>query len=261
MTDEEMDLAPYRLLRLVYTVLVRLEYFVYYLSVIKFGNNYLHLNVFSFFQGRVPIYQWFRWLNGEIPPLNDSIIGHLRRKLHERYGIKLTMVSTPYAIAKDVCRELRPYLERTFDGENATDRAGRAIDICATVEGIINLHIDRAAQVIISDPVVENLVSAVRDLARDLNAVLRFSLRGGESGLERVIERFATEMTRGTHELFREWIHGPVVDWFCTYSRRVARLSDTEVISLLTYKDDLTQVATTSSETPRNQPQPAAEVI
>lgn len=67
-------------------------------------------------------------------------------------------------------------------------------------------------------------------------------------------------MSRGTHERFRTWIFGTVVEWFYNYTRQAARIDDSKILEFLIYKTDMTEVATTSSETTPNRPDAALEV-
>lgn len=77
-------------------------------------------------------------------------------------------------------------------------------------------------------------------------------------------------MARGTHESFREWILGTVVDWFWRFARSIPTTSDdsiTAVVKLRYHESAPSSAAPCPAQTPSASPlsqssaQPEPEVI
>ncbi|KAK0181321.1 hypothetical protein PV327_003614 [Microctonus hyperodae] len=208
--------------------------------------------------GNLPVHVWFSFVRNDSAPIDDSFIYVLCNQIHQYIG-ESSNGRVPLIATQLVCNELRSILDLIFRGECAFDNNGREIDLHATIYKMLESFVRNLGTAIFDDDcVAENIVQMIRDFGRDLSSLLKYCFNR-QSRVERIIERLAREMTRGTHERFRTWIFGTVVEWFNAYTRQVARSDDPKILEYIVYKTDMTEVATTSSETTPNRPDTVLE--
>ncbi|XP_029055080.2 large proline-rich protein BAG6 isoform X1 [Osmia bicornis bicornis] len=189
-------------------------------------------------------------------------ISHLRRPLQEFLQYSFPNTSTEALqeqAAERLLSQLRPLFQNLFASEEEVNiRNGSRIDICATVEALLRRHIKDILQFLFNNDIDDarfgqEIFNIVNNLGRQLCAVLRYSIRGGQSGLEVIVSRFMTDMLEGTRPEFHRWLPNIFVAQLRTYSSRVSQPPESEILPLLVYKDVPSQPSTVPSA-PIHQP-------
>ncbi|KAK9300653.1 hypothetical protein QLX08_006697 [Tetragonisca angustula] len=195
-------------------------------------------------------------------------ISHLRRPLQDFFQYSFPNVA-PETLQEQATErllsQLRPHFQALLNTEEETNsRNGQHVDICATVEALLRRHIRDILQHLFNNDIDDarfgqEIFNTVNNMGRQLCAVLRYSIRGGQAGLEVIASRFVTEMLEGIHPTVRRWMLNAFIVQFRTYSLRVTQPPDSEIIPLLIYKDAPSEAASVPSA-PTQPPQPQSEL-
>ncbi|XP_017752473.1 PREDICTED: large proline-rich protein BAG6-like isoform X2 [Eufriesea mexicana] len=189
-------------------------------------------------------------------------ISHLRRPLQELFQFSFPNIppeTLQEHATERLLSQLRPHFQTLLNTEeNVNGRNGSHVDICATVEALLARHIKDILQYLFNNDIDDArfgqaIFNIVNNMGRQLCAVLRYSIRGGQAGLEVIASRFATEMLEGIHPTLRRWMLNAFIVQFRTYSLRVTQPPDSEIFPLLIYKD-VPSEATTMPSAPVHQP-------
>ncbi|XP_015436715.1 PREDICTED: large proline-rich protein BAG6 [Dufourea novaeangliae] len=142
--------------------------------------------------------------------------------------------------AQQLLSQLRPHLQSLLaTEEDSSGRSGsRVIDICATVEALLQRHITNILQLLFNSDISDStfgqeIFTTLCHLERQLCAVLRYSIRGGQAGLEAIVTRFMTERFEDSHPCLRLFVE----DVFIPPYRNVTQPPDSEILPLLIYKN------------------------
>ncbi|XP_014602173.1 PREDICTED: large proline-rich protein BAG6 isoform X1 [Polistes canadensis] len=137
----------------------------------------------------------------------------------------------------------RPHLQQLLErAEDSTGRSGSTVDLCATIESILSRYCKEMLRLLF-DPNIDDsrfgyeILIIVKTMGSLLCTVLRYSLRGGQAGLESVVGRFMFRMVNAVNPTFREWMLSSFILHFRTYSLRIPQPPDSEILPLLIYKD------------------------
>ncbi|XP_048262661.1 large proline-rich protein BAG6 isoform X4 [Bombus terrestris] len=189
-------------------------------------------------------------------------ISHLRRPLQEffQYSFPNVAPETLQEQATDrLLSQLRPHFQSLLNAEEETNtRNGQQVDICATVEALLRRHIKDILQHLFNNDIDDTrfgqeIFNIVNNMGKQLCAVLRYSIRGGQGGLEVIASRFVTEMLGSIHPTVRRWVLNAFIAQFRTYSLRVTQPPDSEIVPLLIYKNAPSE-ATSVPSAPAHQP-------
>ncbi|XP_033315242.1 large proline-rich protein BAG6 isoform X1 [Bombus bifarius] len=189
-------------------------------------------------------------------------ISHLRRPLQEFFQYSFPNVA-PETLQEQATErllsQLRPHFQSLLNAEEeANTRNGQQVDICATVEALLRRHIKDILQHLFNNDIDDTrfgqeIFNIVNNMGKHLCAVLRYSIRGGQGGLEVIASRFVTEMLGSIHPTVRRWVLNAFIAQFRTYSLRVTQPPDSEIVPLLIYKNAPSE-ATSVPSAPAHQP-------
>ncbi|XP_015112243.1 large proline-rich protein bag6-B [Diachasma alloeum] len=227
-----------------------------YLSVdlppTRLAERTIHMSIYRVLSG-LSVGDWYRIVEGDYSPLSLRIQRKLRIALREN-NTSVSEGDLPNRIAETLIRELRGYLEYTFNWGIANDERGAAVALRETVENVLNVHVAEIVRCIFTDydtstAFVEAVIEPIKALASNLIGVCRLTLSSGVNEFvgplpligpnvfERCAIRFANQMTQGMPPLFREWIMETVLTWVCRYARTVQSPPTEEITKFLCYKD------------------------
>lgn len=150
-------------------------------------------------------------------------ISHLRRPLQEflqGFFPNLPSETIEEQAIERILSQLRPHFQNLLNAEEDNSRNGSRIDICATVETLFRRHIKDILHHLFNNginpyllsmysismftctlhelsfvPEIDDgrfgqeILSVVNNMGRQLCAVIRYSIRGGQAGLEVVVSR------------------------------------------------------------------------
>ncbi|XP_006565471.2 large proline-rich protein BAG6 isoform X6 [Apis mellifera] len=196
-------------------------------------------------------------------------ISHLRRPLQEFFQYSFPNVPTERLQEQATERflsQLRPHFQTLLSTEeDANTRNGSRVDICATVEALIRRHIKDILQCVFNNDIDDarfgqEIFNIVNNMGRQLCAVLRYSIRGGQAGLEVLASRFVSEMLENIRPTVSRWMLNIFIVQFRTYSLRVTQPPDSEILPLLIYKDAPSEATTVSSVPAHQSSQSQSEV-
>ncbi|XP_076663872.1 large proline-rich protein BAG6 isoform X3 [Andrena cerasifolii] len=189
-------------------------------------------------------------------------IAHLRRPLQEFFQNTFPNTTTE-AMQEQVIEllfsQLRPHLQNLLVlEEDFNGRSGSRIDICATVEALLRRPVREILQILFNADVTDarfgqETATIVNNGGRQLCAVLRYSISGGQAGLEAIASRFFSEMLEGSNTIQRHWMLNLLFVPYRTYLRHIMQPPDSEILPLLIYKDVPAQQLSTPSA-PVHQP-------
>ncbi|XP_033351207.1 large proline-rich protein BAG6 isoform X8 [Bombus vosnesenskii] len=189
-------------------------------------------------------------------------ISHLRRPLQEFFQYSFPNVA-PETLQEQATErllsQLRPHFQSLLNAEEeANTRNGQQVDICATIEALLRRHIKDILQHLFNNDIDDTrfgqeIFNIVNNMGKQLCAVLRYSIRGGQGGLEVIASRFVTEMLGSIHPTVRRWVLNAFIAQFRTYSLRVTQPPDSEIVPLLIYKNAPSE-ATSVPSAPAHQP-------
>nr|XP_050860700.1 large proline-rich protein BAG6 isoform X2 [Vespula vulgaris] len=149
--------------------------------------------------------------------------------------------------------QIRPHLQQLLEREeDASGRSGSSIDICATIESLLSRHCKDMLRLILDVGIDdrrfgEEILTIINNLGRQLCTVLRYSLRGGQAGLEAVACSCMCNMLGAVNPSFRQWMLNSFIVHFRTYSLRIPQPPDSEILPLLIYKENNAQTTSASS--------------
>ncbi|KAG7203619.1 hypothetical protein KM043_013656 [Ampulex compressa] len=155
--------------------------------------------------------------------------------------------------------QLRPYLQNFFSAEEEINvRDGARINICATIESLLSNHIRRILSILYNEDIAaatfgQEILDILNSLGGQLCAVLRYSIRGGQTGLEAIASRVMTDMLNSTHPAFLQWMLNVYIDRFFAYFTHVPQPPDSEIVPLLIYQNTNSQPAPVVSSAPTTQ--------
>ncbi|XP_057324304.1 large proline-rich protein BAG6 [Microplitis mediator] len=208
--------------------------------------------------GKIPMHSWINIVNGDTSPLR-SVMQELREKLRSRYQ-NLEESEIPEAVVDDVFAEISTILDDVFRQPRVNDHNnGRVIELRQTVDNLIRRHVKALIQTIFSDAddKVDQVLSQLNNFCSDLGSVLCYSLRN-DIDLMRVKARFSSMITLSFPRLLREFVYQTIDNLFTKYSRQSALPSQSDIISMIVYKDTANLSAATSS-TLNNEVQSSSE--
>ncbi|XP_076230887.1 uncharacterized protein LOC143177027 isoform X3 [Calliopsis andreniformis] len=200
---------------------------------------------------------------------NSEPIANLRRPLQEFFQNNFPQ-STPAVLQEQVIERvfsnLGPHLQNLFMPEEETSsRNGLCVDICATVEAVLRRHANEILQLLFDSEVTDarfgqETINIVNNAGRQLCAVLRYSIRGGQAGLEAFVTRSMSLML-GRNPILRPWLFNTITGPYRAYLLHFAQPPDSEILPLLIYKNVPSQQSTVPSATAHqpSQTQPDAE--
>ncbi|CAL7944886.1 unnamed protein product [Xylocopa violacea] len=192
-----------------------------------------------------------RLQSGQLEPLS-----HLRKPLQEFFRHLFPNVDTETLqeqATDQLLSQLRPHLQRLFNGEENISRNDLRVDICATVEALLRRHIKDILQHLFNNDIDDSrfgqeIVNTMDSIGSQLCAVLRYSIPNTcEAGLGSIARNFVGEMLRGIDLMLHLSITGLIALQFETYSSRVIQPPDSEILPLLKYKDISLQATTMPS--------------
>ncbi|XP_014475998.1 PREDICTED: large proline-rich protein bag6-B isoform X2 [Dinoponera quadriceps] len=163
-------------------------------------------------------------------------------------------------VTENLLSQLRPYLREILASEeDAGGRSGSRIDVCATIEALITRYTRDILRILFDTTYddgwfAQDALDIVKNLAKQLCAVLRYSIQGGQAGLEAIVTRILDDRLEGSPPAFRQWILDGFLEHFRAYSQRAPQPSDSEIVSLLVYKDSPSQQSSVQSSASARQP-------
>ncbi|XP_032668447.1 large proline-rich protein bag6 isoform X2 [Odontomachus brunneus] len=201
----------------------------------------------------------FRLSCGEWEP-----ISRLRRPLQDFLWHEFPSATSRNAIQEQVAESLlshlQPYLREflAFE-EDAGGRSDSRIDVYATIELLIARSIKDILRILFDTAYddrwfAQDTLDIVKNLGKQFCAVLRYSLQGGQAGLEAIMSRFLSDRLEGIPSSLRQWILNGFIEHFRTYSLRAPQPTDSEIVSLLVYKDSPSQQSSVQSSASTRQP-------
>ncbi|XP_017893055.1 large proline-rich protein BAG6 isoform X2 [Ceratina calcarata] len=160
---------------------------------------------------------------------------------------------------------LRPHFENLLNAEEDNNRNGSRIDLCATIEALFRRHIKDILHHLFNNEIDDanfgqEVFIIVNNMGRELCAVLRYSIRGGQEGLELMASRFVTEMLEGIHPTMRRLIVNAFVIQFRIYSLLVIQPPESEILPLLIYKEVPPQATIVSTAATHQPSQPQSDI-
>lgn len=189
-------------------------------------------------------------------------LAQLRRPLQEflQSSFPNTPAETlPGQVTDRLLSQLRPLVQNLLTTEDvAISRNGSRVDICATAESVFRRHIKKILQILFNNDVSDarfgqEVLNVANDLGRQLCTVLSYTFRDGQSGLETIASRGASNMLEGVHPEVRSWMLNRFRTSFRTYTSHLSQTPETEILPLLIYKDVPSQASAMTS-TPVPQP-------
>ncbi|XP_043258007.1 large proline-rich protein BAG6 isoform X1 [Colletes gigas] len=159
-------------------------------------------------------------------------------------------------VTERIVSELIPDLQELLEEEEeeyANNRNESRIDICATVEALLRRCINDFLRLLFNNDVSDDRFGQeayiiLHNLGRQLWAVLRYSIRNGQTGLETIISRFWTLISEERNPVLRVWLQEALPHY------RVSLPPDSEILPLLIYKDAAPSQSSTVPSAPAHQP-------
>ncbi|XP_029165943.1 large proline-rich protein bag6-B [Nylanderia fulva] len=196
-------------------------------------------------------------------------IARLRRPLQEFLQYTFSDAPSREALQEQTIErllsQLRPQIRNLLASEeDASGRSGSRIDICATIESLIARHARDILRILFDNDVDDarfgqDILNILITLCNQFYTVLRYSLRGGQVGLEAIATRFVGDLMEGGNPALLEWILNGFITHLRTYFLRVPQPPDSEIIPLLVYKDSSSQQSSVSSASTRQSTQAQSE--
>ncbi|XP_076227619.1 uncharacterized protein LOC143174990 isoform X2 [Nomia melanderi] len=169
----------------------------------------------------------------------------------------------PEQIINRALSEIRPKLQSLFataevnNGEN-----GLRIDICATIEALLQRHIRHIVQLLFDNDInditfAQETFNILQDLKKQLLAVLEHSIHGGLSEFVSMLARFGNERVEGLGSFIRPWSE----EFFISANHNATQPPDSEILPLLIYEDvPSSQLSEVSSDSTQRSSQAQPEV-
>ncbi|KAK2583506.1 hypothetical protein KPH14_009466 [Odynerus spinipes] len=188
-------------------------------------------------------------------------IARLRAPLRFLFCMMIDNSSPPEErdeVVERLIAPLRPHLQQLSEREeDATGRSGSHIDISATIESLLSRHYRDMLRLVIDDDIdnrrfAQEILTIVSNFGRQLCAVLRYSLGGGQAGLEAVATRFMSSMLDIISPSFRQWVLSSFIVYLRAYVLRIPQPPDSEILPLLVYKETTPQTTSPSSTIPQS---------
>ncbi|XP_011328969.1 large proline-rich protein bag6 isoform X2 [Ooceraea biroi] len=192
-------------------------------------------------------------------------IARLRRPLQEFLQYTFPRASStdlePRVIER-LLLQLQPHIRNLLASEEDTSgRSGSRIDIYATVESLIARHVKDILRILFDNSVDDarfgqEILNILIELCNQICMVLRYSLRGGQAGLEAIALRFVSDvLIDGSNPPLRQWMLNGFIAQLRNYFLRIPQLPDSEIVPLLVYKDASSQQSSVSSASTRQSTQ------
>nr|XP_031836800.1 large proline-rich protein BAG6-like [Nomia melanderi] len=145
----------------------------------------------------------------------------------------------PEQIINRALSEIRPKLQSLFataevnNGEN-----GLRIDICATIEALLQHNIRHIVQLLFNNDIsditfAQETFNILQNLKKQLLPVLQYSIQGGLSEFVSMLARFGAERVECPEPLIRSWAE----EFFVSAYHNATQPPDSEILPLLIYKD------------------------
>lgn len=191
-------------------------------------------------------------------------IARLRRPLQQFLRLQFVSASTSSLSAlqeqtiEGLLSELRPHIQNLLASEeNVSGRSASAVDICATVESLIARHARDILKILFDNDIddarfAQEVPNILINMCKQFCTVLRYSLRGGQAGIEAIATRFVGDLMDGGNPALRQWILNGFIAHLRTYFLRVPQPPDSEIIPLLVYKNTVSQQSSVSSVSTRS---------
>ncbi|XP_070163006.1 large proline-rich protein BAG6 [Polyergus mexicanus] len=196
-------------------------------------------------------------------------IARLRRPLQEFLQYTFSDASSPDILQEQTIErllsQLRPQIRNLLASEeDASGRSGSRVDICATIESLITRHARDILRNLFDNEVDDarfgqEILNILINLCNQFCTVLRYSLRGGQAGLEAIATRFVGDLMDGGNPALLQWILNGFITHLRTYFLRVPQPPDSEIIPLLVYKEASSQQSSVSSVSTRQSTQAQSE--
>ncbi|XP_025989781.2 large proline-rich protein BAG6 isoform X2 [Solenopsis invicta] len=196
-------------------------------------------------------------------------IARLRRPLEEFLGYTFANVSSPEALQEQATErllsQLRPHIQNLLASEEDTNgRSGSRVDVCATIESLIARHARNILRILFDTGVDDarfgqDILNILINMCSQICTVLRYSLRGGQAGLEAIATRFMRDLMDGGNPALLQWVLNGFITHLRTYFLCVPQPPDSEIIPLLVYRDASTQASSVSSASTRQSTQAQPE--
>ncbi|XP_003427974.1 large proline-rich protein BAG6 isoform X2 [Nasonia vitripennis] len=191
---------------------------------------------------------------------------NLRRRLQEflehSFPDALQTTTLQDRVLEEIVTLSRPYLQALFVPEIET--ASRQIDIPATVEALLRTFSSEFLKLLFNNDFdnatfAQETVTLARKLEDQSSAVLRHILERRNISLDTIISRFVSQFI-GEHPLLQQTVLGILSTRIRAFATRTTQMTQSEIASLLVYKNQPSAPPAESSEPIPSKPRVKTEI-